>query len=118
MMNFKEIRTKLGLSQQQIAEITGLSQKSISNYENNQTAPSIETIMKLADYCNVSLDYICQRPRPYEPTNNNKKNTNTITLIGRNGIVEEYILTDEEMSAYQAIFKNSEKYKNNNDGNF
>lgn len=47
-----------------------------------------------------------------------KNEQNKITLIGRNGTIEEYVLTDEEMAAYQAIFKNHKKYDQDNEGNF
>lgn len=64
-MKLKEIRAKYNLSQSQIAEITGLSQKSISNYENNQTFPNVESLIKLSDYFHISVDELIGHNIPY-----------------------------------------------------
>lgn len=37
----------------------GVSQKSISNYMKGITTPDLVTLIKLADYYGVSLDYLC-----------------------------------------------------------
>ena len=55
-MKLREIRAKYKLNQSEIAKITGLSQKSISNYENAQTYPNVEALIKLADYFHISID--------------------------------------------------------------
>ena len=35
--------------------------KNLSNYEIGRTEPDIKTLIKIADYFNVSLDYLCDR---------------------------------------------------------
>ncbi len=64
-MKLREIRAKYNLNQTEIAKITGLSQKSISNYENNQTYPNVEALVKLADYFHVSVDELIGHEVPY-----------------------------------------------------
>lgn len=56
--NLKTLRTKFNLSQQQLADIIGVSQQSINKYENHNTEPDIETLKTLADYFNTSIDYL------------------------------------------------------------
>ena len=57
-MKLKELRIKHNLTQQQIAEILKITQFTYSNYENKKTQPDIEILKKLADYYQVSLDYL------------------------------------------------------------
>ncbi len=57
----KELRTEKKLSQTEIADIINISQRAYSFYETGQREPSIETLIKLADYYKVSLDYITGR---------------------------------------------------------
>ena len=59
--NLKRLRSKAGISQRELAEIVMVSQQSINKYENHNVEPDIETLIKLADYFKVSLDYLVGR---------------------------------------------------------
>ena len=65
MTKFQErliaLRKTAGISQTELGEIVGLAQRTISNYENKESEPSIETLIKLADYFDVSVDYLIGR---------------------------------------------------------
>lgn len=54
----KELRQKKNISQQQLAEIIGVSQQSINKYENHSIEPDIATLIRFADYFNTSVDYL------------------------------------------------------------
>lgn len=56
--NLKQLRTKKGISQQQLAEILGVSQQSINKYENHKVEPDIYMLMKMADFFETSIDYL------------------------------------------------------------
>ena len=62
-MNFcdrlKNLRKERGLTQDQLAVKTNISQTAISNWEAGNRSPSIEYVIALAHYFGVSLDYIC-----------------------------------------------------------
>lgn len=60
-MRIKELRKQKGLSQTELAHALSLEQTTISSYEQEKTEPNISTLIKLADYYNVSLDYLCGR---------------------------------------------------------
>lgn len=60
-MLLKEERNKKKMTQQEVAEILNISQRTYSAYELGQTEPTIDTLCKLADYYNVSLDYLVGR---------------------------------------------------------
>ena len=57
-MKIKEIRTENGMSQKELAQLLGVSQTNIYNYEVGRTEPSIEILIKLAKALNVSIDYL------------------------------------------------------------
>ncbi len=60
-MRLKELRLKHGISQLKLAMDLNLNQNSISRYENGTRQADYETLIKLADYFNVSIDYLLGR---------------------------------------------------------
>lgn len=62
----RDMREDSDLSQRQIAEYLGIAQTVYSRYERGfQTIP-LEHLLALADYYNVSLDYLTGRTRKRE----------------------------------------------------
>ena len=57
----KELRKEKGLSQIAVQKQTGIEQALISKYENGERVPPTETLMQLADFYGVSMDYIMGR---------------------------------------------------------
>ena len=57
----RTLRESLSLSQSKIAPLVGVKQASVNRYENDQCSPSYETLLKYADFFDVSLDYIFGR---------------------------------------------------------
>ncbi len=60
-MRLKELRKKNNLTQKEVAEKLIITPNGYSYYENNINEPNIETLCKLADLYNVSLDYLVGR---------------------------------------------------------
>lgn len=56
-----ELRTKNNITQQELANIVGLKKTAISMIESGQRAASIEVIYAMADYFNVTIDYLVGR---------------------------------------------------------
>lgn len=54
----KQLREKAGLSQKALAERIGVSQQSINKYENHNIEPDIETLIRIADTFDTSVDYL------------------------------------------------------------
>ncbi|MFQ9063880.1 MAG: helix-turn-helix domain-containing protein [Eubacterium sp.] len=59
--NLKNIREDNDIKQRQIAEILNVSQNTYSQYETGVIPLTAETLIKLADYYNVSVDYLLDR---------------------------------------------------------
>ena len=58
MINLRKLRIEKGLSQQALADKFNLSQQSIYKYEHSLAEPDIKTLKKLADFFDVSIDYL------------------------------------------------------------
>lgn len=58
MKNLKTLRLAKCLSQQALADILGTSQQSIYKYENHIVEPDIDMLKNMADFFNVSVDYL------------------------------------------------------------
>ncbi|MDE5756351.1 MAG: helix-turn-helix domain-containing protein [Clostridia bacterium] len=57
----KELRTERDLSQQKLAEAIGVSQKAIDYWERGINEPKASYIVRLADFFEVSCDYLLGR---------------------------------------------------------
>lgn len=60
-MRLKEIRKKKGISQLKLAMDLSMNQNTISRYETGERQADYETLIKIADYFNVSIDYFLER---------------------------------------------------------
>jgi transcriptional regulator with XRE-family HTH domain len=60
-MRLKRLRKEKGISQLKLAIDLNMNQNSISRYENGERQADYETLIKFADYFNVSLDYLLER---------------------------------------------------------
>ena len=60
-MRLKELREARSLSQDDLGNALGLSKSSISNYENGYRQPDMETLISIADYFDVTVDYVVGR---------------------------------------------------------
>lgn len=54
----KKLRKKQGLSQKKMGEDLGLGISTISQYENLVNTPDTKTVIKIAEYFNVTTDYL------------------------------------------------------------
>ena len=54
----RDLREDMDLRQIDVANATGIDQKTLSNYETGKTNPDSYAIIKLADFFGVSADYL------------------------------------------------------------
>lgn len=58
-----ELRMDKGLSQKELGKLVNKSDSAICNYEKGVHVPDIETISKIADCFDVSIDYLLKRTK-------------------------------------------------------
>jgi transcriptional regulator with XRE-family HTH domain len=57
-IKLKQARKEAGIKQEEVADIINISRATISKYENGQLEPNIETLGMLADFYEVSADWL------------------------------------------------------------
>ena len=61
----KALRKSRGYTQVSLQMQTGIEQALLSKFENEERVPPTETLLKLAEFYNVSMDYImCRTDKP------------------------------------------------------
>lgn len=61
MFRLKELRESRGISQVRLTIELNLNQNTVSRYENGMRQADYQTLEAIADYFNVSLDYLFGR---------------------------------------------------------
>ncbi len=72
MKNLKTLRKKHRLSQKEIGKIFHASQNAVSQWESGARKPSYDVIQEIADYFNVTIDYLLGRE---EKPSENRENS-------------------------------------------
>ena len=57
-MRLKELRKATGIQQQEAAKKLGIPGSTYAGYERGEREPRIDVLIKLADYFDVSVDYL------------------------------------------------------------
>ena len=57
----KNLREKRRIYQREVAEAIGITTRAYQFYESGRSEPSIKTLAAIADYFNVSVDYLIGR---------------------------------------------------------
>ena len=76
----KNARNNNGLTQEQAAEVLGVSRQTISNWENNKSYPDIISVIKMSDIYSVSLDHLLKEEKSMKQTYQEflEESTNTV----------------------------------------
>lgn len=88
MNRIKDLRIDADMKQTDLAEAIGIAQQTLSRYENETTLIDSETLKRVADYFEVSTDYVLMRT--------NKINNDNFTK----GLTEEEI---QELKKYKEM---------------
>jgi len=64
MEKLKELRKKYNITQSKLAEKLSLSRSTIAMYETDGSSPDLHTLKMIADFFNVSVDYLLEREKP------------------------------------------------------
>ena len=58
LINLKKLREDASISQKALADAIGVTQQSVNKYENHNIEPDIETLIRIADFFETSVDYL------------------------------------------------------------
>lgn len=80
----KDLREELNLTQEDLGKILNVSKPTVSRYEANTNEPNTDTLKKLAEFYDVSVDYLLGRTdmrNPYSSNSSKKKNKSLGQII-------------------------------------
>ncbi|MBQ9038935.1 MAG: helix-turn-helix transcriptional regulator [Clostridia bacterium] len=61
MENIRVLRKQSGLTMKQLGIELGMAESTVSLYETGKRSPDIQSLIRIADFFDVSLDYLCGR---------------------------------------------------------
>jgi len=94
MERLRLLRKEAGLSQQMMADALGISRQAYSNYEAGNREPSYETALQLADYFNVTTDYLLGRVEKPGESADDEDSDIKVALFGGDGEVTDKMWED------------------------
>lgn len=90
------LRKKKGLTQEDISDIIGVKLSTYQKYERDAISPPYETLLKLADFYNVSTDYLLGRNTEEQTALDELAGQFNMSLLEKK-IVEEYLKLPDKM---------------------
>lgn len=126
---FEQLCQKHNLTSYKVSKMANVTQTALSNWKNGKSEPSAKTLQKLADFFNVSVDYLLTGEEPNKETSNlTRRDTKEITemlnnmedLLKQDGLMFDgdpatpeaidSILSAMKIGMEMAKQKNKEKY--------
>lgn len=98
----QELRKRDGYSQEQLAEMLGISRQAVSKWESGQGNPEIDNVIKLAEIYHVSTDYIllgqekfsaASMPEKRKLSHEAQKTIGIIAIIGATALITVLFIT-------------------------
>ena len=117
--NLKKLREQNEISQVRFAKEIGFSQAAVSAWENNTREPGIAALLKIAQYFNISVDYLVQNKKSRSQAKGPPSNLSTtlpsdekelldlyrqLSYEGKQRLIAraEVMVEDKERKKYQA----------------
>ena len=94
----KALRLSKNLTQEKFANIFYLNKSSISKYEKDKNLPENQLLIKIADFFDVSVDYLLCRTSQQKLLPSNPK-----PMRGEE-FLSSYVFSEEETEAFAAYF--------------
>lgn len=88
----KKARNKKGITQEQAAEVLGVSRQTISNWENSKSYPDIISVIKMSDVYSVSLDHLLKEDESMKQTYQEFLEESTNTVKAKNNLSKTIVI--------------------------
>ncbi|MDF2565101.1 MAG: transcriptional regulator, family [Massilibacillus sp.] len=109
--NLQKLRTNNNMTQEDLGKLLNVSQSTIAYYESGKKQPSLETIIVIADYFRVSVDYLLDRVNSFNSTSQitdiSQDNLNLLRKINN--------LPDADRKEIESYIQYKERSKKDND---
>lgn len=105
--NLIKLRKSLKKTQVEMANILNISRAAYGSYEQGTREPDMEMLQKIANFFNVTIDYLLGRSE-FQYNNVNLQD-NTVISIGRGGERVVYEISDEDAAIVNAFIEKMAK---------
>ena len=86
-------RNEKGITQEQAAELLGVSRQTISNWENNKSYPDIISVIKMSDIYSISLDHLLKEEKSMNQTYQEFLEESTDTVKAKRNLGKTILLS-------------------------
>ena len=104
--NLIKLRKERKLTQKEVADMLGVATSTYSYWETDKNEPDIHSLKLLADYFNVTIDYLLDIERT---TSNDFERTCTVLISNADKERHEYKLTPESGEVIMQLTKHIAK---------
>ena len=80
-VRLKELRKDYGCSAKEFATMLNIAMPNYYKYEKGEAAPGFDVLLRIANKCNVSLDWLCGRYENRQPTDNKEEITSVLKQL-------------------------------------
>jgi transcriptional regulator with XRE-family HTH domain len=110
-LRLKDIREKNNITQTQFAKIFDIGVSTIGMWESSKRKPPAEMLLKIADYFNVTVDYLLGRENAekFPDTSNTNHNGTIVKILPKSGERLEYVIPDENINTFLKIVDSLKK---------
>ncbi|WP_312159965.1 helix-turn-helix transcriptional regulator [Oscillibacter sp.] len=99
----QSLRKTKGVSQEELAEHTGVSRQAVSKWEGGQSVPEIDKVIVMSDYFNVTTDYLLKGIETKSEEIRKKPDAGVFSIVGTAlnfiGLIAAVIIWYEEQQA-------------------
>lgn len=95
--NIKILRESHGLTQMQLGQIAGVSDKAVSTWEKGEKKPRMGAVQRMADYFNISKSALLFGDEEPATEYSDGPKGNVVKIAGRDGSYIEKKLSDADM---------------------
>ena len=98
MNKIAELRTKAGITQKEFGKQLNVAQTPVSSWENGKSEPSLDTLQKIAELLNTSVDEVLGKEAPTRYVYASTRDENKTSLL--TDIVADFM---EKLPTYEQI---------------
>ena len=107
MNRIAELRKKKKMNQKELGSIVGVAQNTICNWENEKREPDYDSLIKMADYFGVSVDFLLGRDEKMPPSPvEDGQERNVMRILGRDGSRYEGTVSDSQRELFKQMLDN------------
>lgn len=77
----RDLRTGKGVSQEALADETGVSRQAVSKWESGQSMPDVDNILLMSEYFGVATDYLLKGTTPEENVKGNEAGSKICYIV-------------------------------------